>query len=302
MDLERLRTFCLVVEKQSFSQAAELVFRSQPAVSQQMTALEEYYGVRLFDREARGVALTEAGQILYQYAKQVLRLHGEAQEALEGFKGLKRGQLAVGAASTIAQYFLPRPLGAFRQRHPHVVVSLVEADTEELCCLLRDRKIHLAFVEEEVAAAGLVATPFFTDELVLAAYKKHPWTMRSSVPLAELAKEPFICHAPENPLQRFIEETFQAAGIDHINRFLTFGSTEAVKAGVESSLGVSILSLYTITKERAMGTLAVVPIEEGPISRELTMLSVSGRYQSPATQEFIKLVTATVWPEDDIAL
>ena len=82
MDLERLKTFCLAVEKQSFSQAAELVSRSQPAVSQQMTALEEFYGVRLFDREARGVVLTEAGQILYQYAKQLLRLHGEAQEAL----------------------------------------------------------------------------------------------------------------------------------------------------------------------------------------------------------------------------
>ena len=72
--------------------------------------------------------------------------------------------------------------------------------------------------------------------------------MRSSVPLAEVAKEPFICHDPDNPLQRFVEETFHAAGINHLNRFLTFGSTEAVKAGVESSLGVSILSLYTITK------------------------------------------------------
>ncbi|MDV2503378.1 MAG: LysR family transcriptional regulator [bacterium] len=300
MDLERLKTFCLVVEKQSFSQAAELVSRSQPAISQQMTALEEFYGARLFDREARGVVLTEAGQILYQYAKQLLRLHGEAQEALDGFKGLKRGELAVGAAGTIAQYFLPRPLGAFRQRHPHVVISLIEADTDELCQLLRDRKIHLAFIEEELSSGGLIATPFFTDELVLAVHKEHPWTMRSSVPLAEVAKEPFICHDPDNPLQRFVEETFHAAGIDHLNRFLTFSSTEAVKAGVESSLGVSILSLYTITKERTMGTIAVVPIEEGAIARELTMLSVPGRYQSPATQELTKLVTT--WSDDDLIL
>ncbi len=300
MDLERLNTFCLVVEKESFSQAAELVSRSQPAISQQMTALEEYYGARLFDRGARGVALTEAGQILYLYARQLLRLHGEAQEALDGFKGLKRGQLTVGAAGTIAQYFLPRPLGAFRQRHPHVVISLIEADTDELCQLLRDRKIHLAFVEEELTSEGLIVTPFFTDELVLAVNKKHLWTMRPSVPLAEVAKEPFICHDPENPLQRFIEEAFDAAGIDHINRFLTFGSTEAVKAGVESGLGVSILSLYTIAKERAIGTIAVVPIEEGAISRELTMLSVPGRYQSPATQELTKLVTT--WSDDDLIL
>ncbi len=300
MDLERLNTFCLVVEKESFSQAAELVSRSQPAISQQMTALEEYYGARLFDRGARGVALTEAGQILYQYARQLLRLHGEAQEALDGFKGLKRGQLTVGAAGTIAQYFLPRPLGAFRQRHPHVVISLIEADTDELCQGLRDRKIHLAFVEEELTSEGLIVTPFFTDELVLAVNKKHLWTMRPSVPLAEVAKEPFICHDPENPLQRFIEEAFDAAGIDHINRFLTFGSTEAVKAGVESGLGVSILSLYTIAKERAIGTIAVVPIEEGAISRELTMLSVPGRYQSPATQELTKLVTT--WSDDDLIL
>ncbi|MFQ5893946.1 MAG: LysR substrate-binding domain-containing protein, partial [Nitrospinota bacterium] len=237
---------------------------------------------------------------LYQYAKQLLRLHGEAQEALEGFKGLKRGQLTVGAASPIAQYFLPRPMGAFRQRHPYVVISLIEAGTEELCALLQDRKIHLAFVEEEPTSGGLNATPFITDELVLAVHKEHPWTMRSSLPLAEVAKEPFICHDPESPLQRFVEETFHAAGVDHLNRFLTFGSTEAVKAGVESGLGVSILSLYTIAKERAMGTIAIVPIAEGAITRELTMLSVPGRYQSPATQELIKLVTT--WSDDDFIL
>lgn len=297
MDLERLKTFCLVVEKQSFSQAAEVVSRSQPAISQQMTALEEYYGVRLFDREARGVVLTEAGQILYKYAKQLLRLHQEAQEALDGFKGLKHGQLVVGAAGTIAHYFLPRPLGLFRQRHPHVVISLIEADTEELCQLLRDRKIHLAFVEEEVSTRGLDATPFLTDELVLSVHKKHPWVMRSAVSLAEVAKEPFICHEPSSPLQRFIEETLAEAGIDHLNRFLSFSSIEAVKAGVESGLGVSILPLYTIAKERAMGTIVVVPLEGASIHRELTMLAVPGRYQSPATQELIKLVT--VWSDDD---
>jgi DNA-binding transcriptional LysR family regulator len=300
MDLERLKTFCLVVEKQSFSQAAEIVSRSQPAISQQMTALEEYYEVRLFDREARGVALTEAGQILYKYAKQLLRLHQEAQEALDGFKGLKHGQLAVGAASTIAQYFLPRPLGVFRQRHPHVVISLIEAETKELCKLLRDRKIHLAFVEEDVSSEGLDATPFLTDELVLAVHNKHPWTIRSSVTLAEVAKEPFICHDPESPLQRYIEETLDDAGIDHLNRFLSFGSTEAVKAGVESGLGVSIFPLYAIAKERTMGTMVVVPLEGVTIRRELTMLAVPGRYQSPATQELIKLVT--VWSDDDLIL
>jgi DNA-binding transcriptional LysR family regulator len=181
-----------------------------------------------------------------------------------------------------------------------VVLSIIETDTEELVRLLMDRKVNLAFVEKEASSEGLSATPFFTDELVLAVHKKHHWAERPSVPLADVAKEPFICHAPESPLQKLVEETLHEAGFDHLNRFLTFGSTEAVKAGVESGLGISILPLYTITKERAMGTIAVVPIEGLSITRELTMLAVPGRYQSPATQELIKLVS--VWSDDDLIL
>lgn len=165
----RLKVFRAVAEHLNFRKAAEHLFLTQPAITLQIKALENDLGVRLFDRSANRVTLTAQGSILLRYANKIAQLAAEAQQKLSSDDGRFSGELSLGVSTTIAQYVLPRLIGAFLSEHPRVQLSLHSGNTEEVVKLLVDGKVSIGLIEGPARERGVHVEPFMSDELVLIA-------------------------------------------------------------------------------------------------------------------------------------
>src|SRR5215472_1819049 len=163
----RLKVFRAVAEHLNFRKAAEHLFLTQPAVTQQIKALEDELGVRLFDRAAGGVSLTPQGLKLLAHAQNIAAIVGQAEQELRAGEGQLSGELALGVSTTIAQYILPRLLGAFLDEHPHVQFSLHSGNTSEIVELVLQDKVGIGLIEGPSPHREVRTQPFMKDELVL---------------------------------------------------------------------------------------------------------------------------------------
>lgn len=175
MTLEQLRIFAAVAELQHVTRAAGRLHLTQAAVSAAIAALEQGHGIKLFDRVGRGIALTAAGRQFLPEAQAVLARAAAAQAALADFSGLKRGRLTVHASQTIASYFLPPRLVAFRALHPGVEVALSVGNTGQVAQALRDGQAELGFVEGPLAAPGLLVEEVAGEHMAVFVAAAHPW-------------------------------------------------------------------------------------------------------------------------------
>ena len=146
MELNQLKAFCAVVEKRSFSRAGEVVFLSQPTVSLQISSLEQELGTQLLDRRAREITVTKTGETLYQYAKRILRLINEAEQAIEQLKGLMKGTLTLGASTIPGEYLLPSLLAEFKGLHPAIDIDLQISDTQGVITKVLAHEAEIGFV------------------------------------------------------------------------------------------------------------------------------------------------------------
>src|SRR5215471_18661202 len=165
----RLRVFRAVAEHLNFHRAAEHLFLTQPAVTLQIKALEEDLGVRLFDRAAGRISLTREGEVLLGYAGRIAALAVEAEQELGCNDRRVSGELSLGVSTTIAQYVLPRLLGAFLAEHPRVQFSLHSGNTSQIVQLLLHSKVSVGLIEGPTRERGVRTEPFMEDELVLIA-------------------------------------------------------------------------------------------------------------------------------------
>src|SRR5579863_5079332 len=165
----RLKVFRSVAEHLNFRKAAEHLFLTQPAVTLQIKALEDDLGVRLFDRAATRISLTRQGSILLGYAKKLATLVSEAERKLGTDNGKVSGDFPLGVSTTIAQYVLPRLLGAFLDENARIRFSLHSGNTSQIVEQLLDNKISIGLIEGPARHRGIRAEPFMQDELVLVA-------------------------------------------------------------------------------------------------------------------------------------
>jgi DNA-binding transcriptional LysR family regulator len=163
----RLKVFRTVAQHLSFRKAAEHLFLTQPAVTLQIKALEDDLGARLFERGPKGVSLTPQGSLLLGYAQKMASLVAEAEQKIASEDGKISGEFAVGVSTTIAQYVLPRLIGAFLAEHPRVKLSLHSGNTEEIVQLLLDEKVSVGLIEGPARHREVRTEPFMEDELVL---------------------------------------------------------------------------------------------------------------------------------------
>ena len=171
--LRQLRTFKAVADLNSFSLAAQQLRLSQPSVSYQVKELEEALGLPLLDRLGKRVHLTEAGSVLYSYARRTLDVLDEAALALEEMRGIKRGNLRVGASTTVGIYLLPAALGAFKKLHPGLVISLEIGTRARVQEQVLNNELDLAVVGPALKDPDLAILPFVSDELVVVAPAGH---------------------------------------------------------------------------------------------------------------------------------
>jgi len=278
MENFRLKVFRAVAEQANFRKASEALHLSQPAVSQHIHALEEELGLRLFDRSGTRTSLTPAGRLLLKYAERSARVLEEARTALGKLDGEVSGELRIGASTTVAQYILPRILGAFLKDNPRVTLSVESGNTEEIVALLLRDAILLGMIEGPPLSKEVHVEKFLDDRMLLIAPAGHEWAGVGSVPLSALADVPLLLREQGSGSRRVVEQAIKKAGLP-LNRLqirMELDSTEAIVSGVEAGLGLGFVSEWGIHKALRLGAVVVVRVENLEIRRNLTLIRKLG--------------------------
>ena len=273
----RLRVFREVAQGGSFRRAAEVLYISQPAVTQQIKALEEELGHRLLDRGGGRVRPTAAGLLLLRHAVSSELILVKALEDLAALGGEVRGSLALAASTTIAQYILPRLLASFGRQHPGAALHLESANTEQVVRRVADGEVALGLVEGPAHRADLLVERWIDDELVLVVPGTHPWAGRQIAP-EQLRGAPLLLREQGSGTRAVLEAALRDAGlpVDTLRIAMQLGSTEALLACVEAGLGVGFASRFALRRQRKLRTLAIVPIAAMHVGRTLSLVRQRG--------------------------
>src|SRR5262245_36077704 len=285
MNLNHLAIFHAVAQTGSMTRGAERLDISQPAVSKQVRELESTLGVHLFDRIGRQVHLSQAGEVLADYARRLFALAHEAEEAMADVRAVGRGRLVIGASTTIGTYLLPGVVAEFWRRHPRVELIVEIENTEQVHRRLAGHELDVGLTEGFVEEEELDAEVFHRDELVVIAPPGHRLARNPRVPLSALREEPFILREPGSGT-RAVEERALARLKLPVRVVMSLGSTEAIKRVVAEGVGLAIVSRLAVGAECAAGTLAVLPVAGLRIERPLQLVRRKGRRDGPALAAF----------------
>ncbi len=296
MDLWHLIVFCNVVEQKSFSRAGDRVHLSQPTVSSHIRELERHFNCRLIDRLSTEAVPTEAGKLLYRYAVRLVRLKDEMETALAQFQGTMKGCLWIGGSTIPGTYILPRVIGAFAAAYPQVKISLRIGDTMKIVRDIVEGALALGVVGAKIKDRRIKQEILMEDDMVLVVYPEHPWAGRASIDLAALCAEPFILREEGSGTRASIEESLAPKGIriQDFNGVAEMGSTEAVRQGIKSRMGVSILSRIALEDDLASGTLKRVAVEGLDLKRYVYWTCHHRRTLSPLATTFSHFLKRTL--------
>ncbi len=294
LTLHQLRTFRAVAEQLSFSAAAQELSISQPSVSYQVKELETALGLPLIDRLGKRVRLTEAGQVLYEYARRTLALLDEASLVMEQMRGIERGTLRVGASTTVGIYVVPLALGGYKKLHPNLAMSLEIGSRDALQDRVKQGGLDLAVLSPPVADPDLVSTPFMEDELLMVVPGGHPLAGRRGLTLRDVAGESFLMREPGSGTRLAVEVAARRAGVS-LNVGMELGSNGAIKHAVEAGLGVAVLSSHAIELERRGGGLVVVDVAGFPVRRPWSIVHLRRRHLPAAVEQFIEFLRSEEW-------
>ena len=289
MELRFLDVFCKVFELKSFSRAADKLLLTQPTISAHIKSLETDLDLVLFDRMGREVLPTKAGLLLYEYASEIGRLNREARQAVSRLSGKLSGRLEVGGSTIPGEYLLPYSIGRFRQKCPEVVVRLNVADSREIATMVADGKLELGVVGANVQNSQLESRALSEDELILIASPDFPF---DEIPDEKISGLPFIIREKGSGSWEALEKTFVEKGInaDKLNIVAEMGSTEAVKSGVRSGLGLSVVSMLAVREDIARGSLKSVKIKGLPIQRKIYVVTHRLKTKSPVCEAFVEFL------------
>ena len=289
MDTRQLAAFCAVVERASFSQAAEQLGVTQPAVSLQIRSLEKRLGLQLLDRSGRRVAPTDAGRRLYRSA---LRLLAQEEQLLaelgEEVEGELTGRLELGASTGPGGTVIPVVLCEFQERHREVRVALTVSDTQRIVEQVARRELELGVVGAARRHRGVVFEPFFRDEVVLAVPRNHRFADRA-VSLDELQNEPLVLMQEGAGVRQVIDDELRQAGV-RLRDFdvrLELGLQESARSAVLAGFGVTFISRSAVDADVAAGTLAIARVQGLDASREISLVRAAGRAESRVAQAFV---------------
>lgn len=286
--LRQMKVFQAVARHLSFTRASEELHLTQPAVSMQIKQLERAIGLPLFEHIGKRVHLTDAGEEMARYSRAMLDTLEEAGQVFEDLRGQEGGRLRISVAST-ANYFAPRLLAAFCQRHPKVQVSLDVTNRERLLKALTDNSTDLVIMGTPPASMELTAESFMDNPLVAIAAPAHPLAGKRNIRLQRLPEETFLIRERGSGTRSAIERFFVEHGL-LLSTTMEMSSSEAIKQGVEAGLGLGLLSLHTLEMELALKRLVVLDVKELPIRRNWYIMHRAGKRLSAVARKFKSFV------------
>lgn len=298
MDLRALEVFCKIMELRSFSRAAEAVLLTQPTVSGHIKTLEEELGLRLFDRAGRNVTPTRAGELLHGYARRILALREEAQQAISEHKGGLRGHLAVGGSSIPGAYILPPLLAAFKREHPEVSIGLHISGSREIVRSVIEGAAEVGMVGARFEEGRVQYEPFAEDELVLAVGAGHAWARRNTVRPTELAGQAFIMRERGSGTRKVMEETLAHHDLDPgcLHVALEVTGNEAVRQAVKAGAGVAVISRRAIEDDIRCKLIVALRLQGLRLVRDVFLVTHRSRSRSPLGKTFLTFLQQSALP------
>ena len=273
----RIRVFRAVAHHLNFSRAAEELLLTQPAVTQQIKALEEEIGSPLFDRGGGRISLTPGGQALLPFADRLKALDEEALAAIGSACGEHAGELALGASQTIAQYLLPNMIASFIKSNPRVHVTAKSGNSDEMLEALVRGEVHLALIEGPEQRRDVHIEPFMEDHMVLVVPAGHEWSDHA-IGIEELKGAPLLMREFGSGSRRVVEQALTTAGLKmkDLNVRMEIDSTEGLLSAVEAGLGITFVSRWAVRNQLALDTLRTARVEGLKLARRFSLVYRSG--------------------------
>jgi DNA-binding transcriptional LysR family regulator len=288
MDFHRLEVFLKVFQKKSFSKAGETLYLTQPTVSEHIRLLEEDLGLVLFDRQGKEATPTRAGQLLHQYATQLMALRKESLRAMEQFRDKGRGDLLVGGSNIPGQYLLPPLLGRFKALYPRIRLRLLVGDTRNISDNLLQGVIELGCVGAQIDHRQINTEFLTTDEMICVISADHFGETKKKLGPEELVRLPFILREKGSGTRLAVEQALKKIGLElkDLQVVAEIGSNEAVRQGVKSGLGASIISRRAVVEDLEQKRMQELKIKKLPLNRNFYLISLKQRILSPLAEEF----------------
>lgn len=284
--LRQLQVFEAIVRLGSFTRAAEELFLTQPTVSMQTKKLADAMGLPLFEQVGRSFKPTEAGLELYQSCRRIFETLSNLEMKLADLKGIKSGRLRLGVITT-AKYFVPKVLGDFCHEYPGIDVELKVTNRNRIIERILANEDDLYIMGQPPEGGVEVETfPFAPNPLVVMARHDHPLVSEKKIPLSRIVEEPFLMRESGSGVRDAILKIFEDKGLQPKVR-MELGSNEAIKHAIVGGLGLSVLSLHTLTLEGTNGPVAVLDVEGFPIKRKWYLVYPKGKELSLVARAFL---------------
>jgi DNA-binding transcriptional LysR family regulator len=287
MDFFQLETFLAIVQTRSFSGAAKVVRRTQPAVSQMVRKLEEEVGEALFDRSSRDGTLTDAGKVLQEYAHRILNLRQEARASLEELRQFQRGTLVI-AANEFTSLYLLRVLEEFRRFCPMIKIVVHRSLASSIPDQVLDHTVELGVLSFQPESPLLRSVVVFRDQLAFVVPPTHPLAQADSVSIRQLGAESFVAHNVVSPYRLKVLEAFKRHKTP-LNISVEMPTIETIKRFVAAGNGVALVPRLAIEPEVLRGELISIPVKELKLERQLRLAYRKAAQLSHAAQAFLNI-------------
>ena len=288
MELYPLKVFLTVATEKSFSRAGEKLLRTQPAVSLAVQKLESDLQERLIDRSGKELLLTDAGRIVYDYARRFENLEGDLEVALAELRDNSAGRLTVGANESTSLYLLGH-IERYRRLYPKVKVQVRRSLSSKIPTQLIDGDLELGVISYDPEDDRLVSMVLFTDHLAFVVSPDHRFANRGKVSISELGMETFIAHNVLSPYRAVVLKEFQRYKVA-LNMDVEMPTVETIRKMVQRNEGVAFLPRMCVEQELKQDTLREVRVEELSVERKIHLVSPARRSLSHAAKAFLELV------------
>ena len=288
-DLKHLETFCVIVDLESFSRAAETLYITQASASERIAKLEKALGTRLLDRLGRKIVPSKVGQMLYERASKLLEMKKQTCLEIENFLGFKRGTVNIGGSTIPGEYILPAMIGRFRKEYPQINVHLIIGDTNRISKGVEGGEFDFGVVGSRYDDECFEYKRLWKDELVLVLPKGHHFANNRSLKLKDVYDEPFILREKGSGTRKILEEKLkQLHSLDFksFNVVAELGSSTAIKEGIKKGIGISFLSSWSLETERRTGELIILPVKDFKVERHFYIVKDRRRACSPLCKVF----------------
>lgn len=291
MDLNKLETFLLLSELGSFTEVANQLFCSQPAVSKQIKKLEDELGVPLFNRIGNRNYLTLQGTYFKPYAQEIVNTYDMAKEHILQLENLEEGTISFGATNFIGVYLIPEVLAIFRDKYPKIAVNFTISTSKKLIDLLEKDHIEFAFFSGyvDLNEDRFIRKDILKDELKVIVHSKHRIAEIKSVKFLDIKDETFILKSKESSLYKFLTEHIGEESFSK-NSLLKINNQEGIKEAVLQDLGISFMSERAVKHEKELGLLKTIHLEDVDLTRSITLVYDKNHNLTPAAREFFKCI------------